>query len=53
MYAEDEERDIRRRREHLESKLELPVKGLSKEFLAYKKQLKNPTEEELKLQEFI
>ena len=43
--ADDAERDVRRRREHLESQLDQPVKGLSKEFLAYKKQLKNPNEE--------
>ena len=29
------------------------MKGLSKEFLAYKKQLRNPNDKELKFQEFI
>lgn len=53
MYADDEERDIRRRREHLESQLEQPVKGLSKGFVAYKKQLNNPDEAELKFHGFI
>ena len=37
----------------MESQLEQPVKGLSKGFVAYKKQLNNPDEAELKFQGFI